>query len=57
MDNELPIKEFELICAIVHSGAGSKVLKIAKLNGINGGTIFLGNGTIKNRKLMHFSDF
>jgi len=30
---------------------GSKVLKIAKQNGVLGGTIFLGKGTVKNRLL------
>ncbi len=43
--------EFELICVIVNYGLGSKVLKIAKQNGVLGGTIFLGKGTVKNRLL------
>lgn len=51
MDNELPVKEFELLCAIVNFGAGSKVLKTAKKYGVSGGTIFLGAGTIQNKIL------
>ena len=43
--------EFDLICCIVNSGQGSKVLKIAKHNGVSGGTIFMGMGTVKNRLL------
>ena len=38
----------ELIYAIVGSGQGSKVLHIAKQQGISGGTIFFGKGTVKN---------
>lgn len=44
-------KELELICMIVNFGLGSKAIKIAKKNGVSGGTIFLGKGTIKNRVL------
>lgn len=43
--------DLELIYVIVNSGLGSKVLHIAKQNGISGGTIFLGQGTVKNRFL------
>lgn len=43
--------DFELICVIVNFGSGSRVLKQAKKNGIKGGTIFLGKGTIKNHLL------
>ena len=43
--------EFDLICCIVNSGQGSKVLKIAKNNGVSGGTIFKGLGTVRNRLL------
>ncbi len=43
--------ELELIYAVVNSGLGSKVLKTAKHNGIKGGTILLGKGTVKNRVL------
>ena len=45
------IKRFELICVIVNYGLGSKVLKIAKQEGISGGTVLLGKGTVKNRLL------
>lgn len=44
-------KEYELLYVIVDFNLGSKVIKIAKENGISGGTIFLGKGTIKNRLL------
>lgn len=43
--------EYELICVIVNFGLGSKVLKIAERNGISGGTIFLGKGTVNNKIL------
>ena len=48
-------KEVELLCMVVNYGFGSKVLKIARNNGISGGTIFLGKGTIKSR-LLEFLD-
>ena len=41
-------KEYELICVIVNFGLGSDVLRFSKQHGINGGTIYLGKGTIKN---------
>lgn len=58
MDSSLEMKEFELIYIIVNFGLGSKVLKVAKQNGICGGTIFLGKGTINNRilELLALSD-
>lgn len=58
MGSNLEIREFELIYVIVNFGLGSKVLKIAKQNGVYGGTIFLGKGTIKNRilELLALSD-
>lgn len=43
--------EHELICCIVNSGQGSKALKIAKNNGIRGGTVFMGSGTVRNKVL------
>ncbi len=51
MNNNLQINRYELIYVIVNFGLGSKVLKIAKRNGICGGTIFLGEGTVDNRIL------
>lgn len=41
-------KAFEMLCLVVNHGAGAKVTKIAKANGITGATIFYGRGTIKN---------
>ncbi|WP_338031990.1 P-II family nitrogen regulator [Dehalobacterium formicoaceticum] len=55
MINSWDHKEIELIYVIVNFGIGSKVVKIAKKNGITGGTILLGKGTIKNR-LLEFLD-
>lgn len=40
-----------LFCVIVNFGSGSGVLKIAKQNGVSGGTILLGRGTVKSRLL------
>jgi len=51
MNENTNVLELEMICAVVNFGMGSKVLKFAKQNGISGGTIFLGKGTIKNHLL------
>lgn len=51
MQNSFGQKEFDIICVIINFGFGSKVLKYAKENGIFGGTILLGKGTVKNRIL------
>lgn len=50
--NEIGI---EMICVIVNSGHGSKILKTAKNHGVHGGTIFLGRGTVKSRLLEFLS--
>jgi len=42
---------YELICAIVNFGSGSRVLQLAKECGIPGGTVVLGKGTSRNRML------
>lgn len=49
---------FTLICVIVSFGVGSKVLQIARENGIPGGTIFLGRGTVESKllRLLELSD-
>jgi len=44
-----------LLCCIVNSGKGSKVLKIAKHHEVNGGTVIMGKGTVKD-KLLEFLD-
>jgi len=44
-------KEHVLFFVIVNDGIGSKVLDVAKKNGVNGGTIFLGRGTVKSHIL------
>lgn len=41
----------ELLCVIVKSGLGSKVMQKAKQNGISGGTVILGKGTVNNKIL------
>lgn len=43
--------EYELVCVIVNFGLGSKILRIAKRNGISGGTVCLGKGTVNNKVL------
>jgi nitrogen regulatory protein PII len=45
---------YELICVIVNYGVGGKVLKIAKKNGVRGGTVFYGTGTAKSKVLKFF---
>ena len=42
---------YELFCLIVNFGTGSRVLKIARNNGISGGTISLAKGTVASRLL------
>lgn len=44
-------RDYELICVIVNFGLGSKALGMAKKNGVSGGTIMLGRGTVHNRLL------
>ena len=50
--------KLELIYVIVNYGLGSKALRIAKKNGVTGGTIMLGRGTVQNRwlKLLEITD-
>ena len=48
MLNSFEEKQYDLICVIINFGLGSKVLKYAKENGISGGTILLGKGTVKS---------
>lgn len=40
-----------LLCCIVAHEKGSRVLKTAKANGVSGGTVMIGLGTVKNRLL------
>ncbi|MDI9439103.1 MAG: P-II family nitrogen regulator [Firmicutes bacterium] len=42
-------REHELLCVVVNYGLGSRVLNMAKKNGISGGTIALGRGTVSGR--------
>lgn len=48
-------ENFELITVIANYGHGSKILRYAKNNGITGGTVFFGKGTVKNSLLNFFS--
>ncbi len=48
MCNSPECKDFELICVIVNFGLGSEILQFSKQQGVTGGTIYLGKGTIKN---------
>ena len=43
--------EFDLLFCVVNSGQGSRALRIAKHNGVRGGTIFMGTGVIYNKLL------
>jgi len=43
--------DYELLCVIVNSGMGSKVIHAAKHLGIKGGTVILGKGTVHQRIL------
>lgn len=54
MNDNADTTGFELVCVIVEHGLGSKILHTAKQNGINGGTILFGRGTIHNRILEFF---
>ena len=53
MLNNSNIKDIELLCVIVKSGLGSKVMHKAKQHGISGGTVLLGKGTVNN-KILNF---
>ncbi|HCW05095.1 MAG TPA: transcriptional regulator [Clostridium sp.] len=55
MQSNPDIKELEMLCVIVNYGLGSKIVKHSKEQGIRGGTILLGKGTIKNT-LLEFLD-
>ncbi len=51
MDSKPTPEFYQLFCAVVNFGLGSKVLQVAKANGVSGGTIFLGKGTVKSHLL------
>lgn len=53
MEHVSLLTDYQLLVCIVNFGIGSKVLKIAKQHGINGGTIVLGKGTYK-RPILEF---
>ena len=45
MESRFEMKQPELFCVILNYGYGSRVVKVARQNGISGGTVFLGKGT------------
>ncbi|AFK07885.1 nitrogen regulatory protein PII [Mesotoga prima MesG1.Ag.4.2] len=49
------ISPYKLIYAVVNFGKGSEVLRIARENGISGGTILLGRGTVRSGLLNFFA--
>ncbi len=51
MRTRADLGQFEVLCVIINFGLGSKVLHIARENGVPGGTVFLGRGTVRNRIL------
>ena len=51
MDNNSGLEQWVLLCAVVNFGVGSKVMNILRQQGVTGGTIFLGKGTVKNHLL------
>ena len=53
MENVSMLTDYQLVVVIVNFGLGSKVLKLAKQEGIQGGTIVLGKGTYK-KPLLEF---
>lgn len=53
MDNNIDIMDLEIAIVIVNFGSGSRVLKIAKRSGIQGGVVTIGQGTVRS----HFLEF
>ena len=51
MSNNAESEQWVLICTVVNFGVGSKVMTILREQGVSGGTIFLGKGTVKNHLL------
>jgi len=47
MDTFAHLTNFELLTVIVNYGQGSKVLKVAKEQGVKGGTMMLAKGTYR----------
>ena len=54
MENFNNSDRFALLTVITGFGKGSRVLSIAKKYGVNGGTVSLGTGTVRNRILEFF---
>lgn len=55
MQNNSNIAKYELCCVIANYGMGSRILKESRKCGVSGGTILLGEGTVKNQ-LLEFLD-
>jgi nitrogen regulatory protein PII len=47
MQQSTILNKYQLMIVIINHGAGSKVMRIARQNGVKGGTIVYGKGTIK----------
>jgi nitrogen regulatory protein PII len=46
----------DLLVVIVDRGKGSRVLKLARQNGVTGGTIMLGHGTFRSKNALYIDD-
>lgn len=55
MTEHIELPNIELLYVIVNIGQGGKVLHTARQNGVQGGTIFLGRGTINHKLLRLFA--
>lgn len=55
MTEHIELANVKLLYVIVNIGQGGKVLHTARQNGIQGGTIFLGRGTINHKLLRLFA--
>lgn len=51
MSGQSKMVNLQLMCIIINAGMGSKVMKTAKKHGVSGGTVLVGEGTIKNNLL------
>lgn len=47
MKNRSFLSDYEILTVIVNYGMGSKILRVAKENGVEGGTILIGHGTYR----------
>lgn len=45
------MRYFDLVCCVVNDGVGSRTMRIGKRQGIQGGTICMGKGTVSSKLL------